>query len=90
MYNQSVKYLFIDFQRTHDPIHRDVLWKSVKKFKIPTKLIDMCKTCVQNTRSAVRIEETFSHYFENKTRLKQGDQLSPILFNLALQKVIKI
>ena len=37
----------------------------------------------------VRIEETLSSFFENKTGLKQGDPLSPILFNLALQKVIQ-
>ena len=30
------------------------------------------------------------HLFENKTDLKQGDPSSPILFNLALQKVIQI
>jgi hypothetical protein len=29
------------------------------------------------------------HFFKNKTGLKQGDPLSPILFNLALQKVIQ-
>ena len=28
-------------------------------------------------------------FFENKTGLKRGDPLSPILFNLALQKVIQ-
>ena len=47
------------------------------------------KTCVQKTRSAVRIEGTLSSFFENKTGLKQGDSLSPILFNLAMQKVIQ-
>jgi len=49
----------------------------------------MCKTCVQKTRSVVRIEGTLSSFFEHKTGLKQGDPLSPILFNLALQKVIQ-
>jgi hypothetical protein len=37
----------------------------------------------------VRIEGTLSSSFENKTGLKHGDPLSPILFNLALQKVIQ-
>jgi len=68
-------------------IHRDILWECMEEFKIPTKLINMCKTCVQKTRSVVRIEGTMSSIFENKTVLKQGDPLSPILFNLALQKV---
>jgi hypothetical protein len=61
----------------------------MKEFKIPTKLINMCNTCIQKTQSAVIIEGTFSSFFENKTGLKQGDPLSPILFNLALQKVIQ-
>jgi len=34
-------------------------------------------------KKAVRIEGTLSSFFENKTGLKQGDPLSPILFNLA-------
>jgi len=45
-YNQSAQYLFIDFQKAYDSIHRDTLWKCMKEFKIPTKLINMCKTCV--------------------------------------------
>jgi hypothetical protein len=40
-------------------------------------------------RSAVRIEGTLSSFFKNKTALKQGDPLSPTLFNLELQKVIQ-
>ena len=65
-------------------MRRDRLWEFMTEFKIPTKLINMCKTCVRETRSAVRIEGTLSSFFENKTGLKQGDTLSPILFNLSL------
>ena len=75
---QSVQYLFIDFQKAYDSIRRDMLWKCMKEFKIHTKLISMCKTWVQETRSAVRIEGTVSSFFENKAGLKQGDSLSKI------------
>jgi hypothetical protein len=47
-YNQSVQYLFTDFQKAHDYIHRDTLWKCMEESKIPTKLINMCKTCRKN------------------------------------------
>jgi len=58
----------------------------MEEFKIPKKLINMCKTCVQKTRSTGRKEGTLSSFFENKTALKQDDSLSPTLFNLATQK----
>jgi len=38
----------------------------MKEFKIPAKLINMCKTFEQKKRSAVRIEGTLSSFFENK------------------------
>ena len=61
-YNQSVQHLFIDFQKACGFIHGDTLWECMKEFKMPTKLINMCKTCVQKTRSAVRIEGTLSSF----------------------------
>ena len=88
-YDQCVQYLFIDFQKAYDSIHRDTLWECMEEFKIPTELVNKCKTCVQETRSAVRIDGALSSFFENKIDLKQHDNLSPILFNLALQKVIE-
>jgi len=65
-YNWSVQYLFIYFQKAYDSVHRDALWKCIKEFKIPTKLINTCKTCVQKTRSVVRIEGTLSFFLKIK------------------------
>ena len=65
-YNQGVQYLCIDFQKVYGSIHRDTLWENMKGFKIPTKLINMCKTCIQKTRSVVRIEGTLSSFLKIK------------------------
>ena len=46
-YNQSAQYLFTDFQKAYESIHRDTLWECMKDFKILTKLINMCKTCTK-------------------------------------------
>ena len=40
-FKQCVQYLFIDFQKAYDSIHRDTLWKCMEEFKIPTKLINV-------------------------------------------------
>jgi len=64
-YNQSVQYLFIDFQK-HTTINRDTIWECMKEFKIPTKSIYMCKTCVPKTRSVSRIEGTLSSFLKIK------------------------
>jgi len=61
--NPSIQYVFIDYEKAYDSINRDTLWKCVKEFKIPIKLINMHKTCVQETRRAVRIEGTLSSFF---------------------------
>jgi hypothetical protein len=60
----------------------------MEEVRIPTKLINMCKTCVQKTSSAIKIEGTRPYFLKNKTGLKQGDPPSQTLFNLELKKVI--
>ena len=47
-YNQCVQHLFTDFQKAYDSVHRDTLWKCMEEFKIPTKLINVCKTCTKD------------------------------------------
>jgi len=44
---------------------------------------------MNETRYQVRVDCTLSEEFEVITGIKQGDALSPILFNIALEKVIR-
>jgi hypothetical protein len=45
--------------------------------------------CLNKTHSTVRVDNLLSDRFPNKNSLKQGDALSPFLFNFALQHAIR-
>jgi len=44
---------------------------------------------MENTQYKIRVESTVSQAFEVRTGLKQGNSLSPTLFNIALEKAIR-
>lgn len=56
------------------------------EFGFHKKLISLTKMCMNGTRYQVRVDYSNSNEFEVMTRLKQGDALSAILFNIALEK----
>ncbi|VVC31914.1 Reverse transcriptase domain [Cinara cedri] len=59
------------------------------EFGIPSKLISMTKVCMNGTKYQVRVDNVLSEEFQVVTGLKQGDALSPLLFNIALEKVVR-
>jgi hypothetical protein len=52
---------------------------------IPMKLVRLIKMCLNETYSKDRIGKHLSHSFLIQNGLKQGDALSPLLFNFALE-----
>jgi hypothetical protein len=54
---------------------------------IPTKLVRLIKACVQKSKCKVKFNEELSEDFSVETGLRQGDALSPTLFNTALESV---
>jgi len=45
--------------------------------------------CLNETYSRVRVGKNLSHMFPIRNGLKQGDALSPLLFNFALEYAIR-
>jgi hypothetical protein len=80
-----VHQLFIDFNKAYDSIKREVLYNILLEFGIPKKLVRIIKMCLNETYSNVRIGKLLSDKFPIQNGLKQGDALSPLLFNLALE-----
>lgn len=59
------------------------------EFGFPAKLIALKKMCIEGTKYQVRVDQTTSKEFQVITGLKQRNTLSPLLFNIALEKLIR-
>lgn len=88
-YNKSTHLLFIDFKKAFDSLHRIEIYNALLQLGIPKKLINLIKICMTNTNNQVRTPLGMTEKFETKSGVKQGDGLSPIIFNLALQYALK-
>ena len=80
---------FVDFSKAFDSIHRDTLWKILSTYGIPPKLISMIKIFYNNFKCAVKQQGTDLDWFEVKTGVRQGCVISPFLFIIAVDYLMK-
>lgn len=88
-FDKDLHQLFIDFQQAYDSVIRDHVWTAMAECGIPKKIIKITKVCVEGSRCCVKIGNKMSETFMVDSGLRQGDSLSPILFNIVLDAAIK-
>ena len=59
------------------------------EFGIPMKLVRLINMCLTGIYSRVQVGKNLSDMFPIRNSLKQGDALSPLLFNFALEYAIR-
>jgi hypothetical protein len=62
---------------------------SLTQNKIPPKLIRLIKLTLENTTAKVKVNNTCREEFRVESGVKQGDPLSPTLFSLVIDTVLK-
>jgi len=80
----------IDFKKAYDSVRREVLYKILTEFGIPRKLVRLIKMSLTETYSRVRVGKNLSERFPIRNGLKQGDALTPMLFNSVLEYAIRM
>ena len=88
-YNEDGHQLFIDFKKAYDTVRREVLYKILIEFGIPKKLVRLIKMSLNETYSRVRVGKNVSDRLPISNGLRQGDALSPLLLNFALEYAIR-
>jgi hypothetical protein len=72
-----------------DSVRKEVLYNILIEFGVPMKLVRLIKMFLNETYSKVRIGKHLFQSFRVQNYMKQGDALSPLLFNFALEYAIK-
>jgi ribonuclease HI/exonuclease III len=75
----------LDQEKAYDKIAHNYLWLTLQKFKIPDKFINIIKSIYQNARTTVILNGVLSSYFKITRGVRQGDPLSCLLFDLAIE-----
>lgn len=88
-FNRECYCMFIDFGKAYDSLNRNKLWSKMESFGIPKKLIKMTQISVERSCCKVKVNGKSSSVFEVNTGVRQGDSLSPILFNLGIEGALQ-
>jgi hypothetical protein len=89
-YSLTLHQLFIGFKKAYDSVRREASYNILIEFRLPMQLVSLIKMCLNETYSKVHIGKHSSDNFHIQSGLKQGDVLSPLLFNFALEYAIRM
>ena len=80
---------FIDFTKAFDNVWRIGLWQKLLKEGIHGKILNVIKNMYAEIKSCILLNGTQSEYFNCEKGVRQGENLSPLLFSLYLNDLEK-
>ncbi|KAJ3002608.1 hypothetical protein NUW54_g5756 [Trametes sanguinea] len=75
----------LDQEKAYDKIAHDYLWRVLQKFGVPESFIAMVKSLYAQAETSVLINGVLSSPYRVTRGVRQGDPLSCLLFNLAIE-----
>ena len=80
---------FVDYEKAFDSLDRDTLWKLLQHYGIPDKLTSLIRNSFEDMACRVIHAGQLTDSFMVKTGVRQWCLLSPFLFLLAIDWIMK-
>ncbi|MCT5353383.1 reverse transcriptase family protein [Pseudomonas aeruginosa] len=80
---------FIDYVKAFDTVDHDILWNNMNDMKFPKHIIQLIKAMYDQQQAAVRTTYGLTEWFEVKQGVRQGCILSPHLFNIYSETIMR-
>ena len=87
--NKALYLGFIDIQKAFDSVQRGRVWQSLQQRGVPAKLRGNIQCIYRRTRNYVRRDNAQSEEFVTEGGLRQGGVLSPALFIIIMDDILK-
>nr|KAG5696075.1 hypothetical protein BaRGS_017187 [Batillaria attramentaria] len=88
-WNSPLYLNFIDYEKAFDSVDREALWKLLRHYGVPGKIISLIQCTYQDMSCRISHAGQLSESFEVKTGVRQGCLLSPFLFLLVIDWIMK-
>ena len=88
-WNSPLYINFIDNEKAFDSVDRETLWKLLRHYGFPEKIIALIRCTYQDMSCKIAHAGQLSESFEVKTGVRQGHLLSPFLFLLVIDWIMK-
>ena len=73
---------FIDYRKAFDLVDRASLWSKLLSYNINGRIMKLIYNLYQNTKACIKLNNSISASFNCNIGVRQGDNLSPLLFAL--------
>jgi hypothetical protein len=80
---------FIDYRKAFDSVRHQALWQKLLGYNINGKILNVISNIYENAKSCIRLNNEFSRTFPCNIGVRQGDNLSPLLFALFINDLEK-
>nr|KAG5705020.1 hypothetical protein BaRGS_018750 [Batillaria attramentaria] len=88
-WNSPLYINFIDYEKAFDSVDREALWKLLRHYGVPGKIISLIQCTYKDMSCRIAHAGQLSESFEVKTGVRQGCLLSPFLFLLVIDWIMK-
>ena len=88
-FQKNIYFCFIDYAKAFDCVDHNKLWKILKEMEIPDHLTCLLRNLYAGQEATFRTEHGATDWFQIRKEIHQGCILSPCLFNLYAEYIIR-
>ena len=88
-YISEIAEILIDYAKAFDCVNHNKLWKILKEMGLPDHLTSLLRKLFAGQGATVRTGHGTTHWFQIGKGVRQGCMLSPCLFNLYAEYIMR-